>query len=99
MKKTARNGLMVVLGVLILLGTLFASGGDAHQPKPAQDIIEALAMPPAGVFEQYGFTAWTRVIYNIAALADRTKDQEARIKALEAKVAELSKPVVEEVVE
>jgi hypothetical protein len=90
MKKMVKSSLVVVAG-LVIVSTLFAGWDTVPQPKPAQDIIDALVVVPTNILNQYGHTERTRVIFNIAKLLEQMSAQEARIKALETQVAEMGK--------
>ena len=96
MNRMIINGLLVVLVVLVIIPMVaLASWDTVPQPKPAQDIIDALMPVPTPTLDQYGHTERTKVIFNIAKVIEVLNTQEARIKALEEKVAELEKPIVD----
>lgn len=81
------------VAVILVAGITFADWDTVPQPKPAQDIIDALMVVPTPTLNQFGHTERTRVIFNIAKLLEVLNQQETRIKALEDKVAKLTKPV------
>ena len=96
MNRMILNGLMILLVVLVTIPIVaLASWDTVPQPKPAQDIIDALVPVPTPTLDQFGHTERTRVIFNIARILEVCRDYETRIKALEKQVAELTKPVID----
>ena len=80
----------MILILLMLVASIAVASWDAvPQPKPAQDIIDALMAVPTPTLDQYGHTERTRVIFNIVRILEVCQGYEARIAVLEKQVAEL----------
>lgn len=86
----------VVVCLLLYANTTRASWEHPPQPKPAQDIADALAQLPRKVAEDYGTSDRTLVMFNIAALRDIAVKQDERIKVLEGEVAILARLKLQE---
>ena len=85
--KKREIAIIVALLVLLVIGGKLAFGvNEAQQPK---DLRDFLVQPPNSVYQAYGYSEETQLLYNLIDLRAICINQEARIKALELQVAEL----------
>ncbi len=91
MKRSKEVTIIVVLLVVAVLTCKMAFGANGVQrPK---DLRDFLAQPPNSVYQVYGYSEETFLLYNIIAVMEASQKQELRIKALEKQVAELEKKI------
>ena len=99
MKKVREFCIVAIMLALLVLAVNVAFGGYDYnpQPKPAQDIIDALMAVPVATLDKFGHTERTKLIFNIARLIDFAKSQEAKILEMEKRIVVLEVVDVNEV--
>ena len=91
MKKREVAIIVVLLALVVILCNVAFGVNEVQQPKPLRDF---LVQPPNSVYQTYGYSEETLLLYNLIDLKVTNNQQEARIKALEIQVTALMKPAV-----
>jgi hypothetical protein len=79
---------IVVFIVLVMVTVIFAVQ-HSDLPQPPRNLRDFLWQTPNSVYQEFGYSEETFLYWNVVALKERYEKQEARIAALEGKVAEL----------
>ncbi len=85
--------IVVILVVTVLLCNLAFGINEIQKPK---DLRDFLSQPPNSIYQIYGYSEETFLLYNIIALREACQSYELRIKALETQVAELKVMLLEQ---
>ncbi len=81
-----RLSLIVILACVIFAFTITVAFGHT---EPTQSLRDVLLQPNASIYQRFGWSEDTLVLFNLLKLQEVCQDQQTRIKVLEDKVAKL----------
>jgi hypothetical protein len=85
-----KNALQISVLVLVLVGVSAAGWDEVPRPRANPDIATFLVPVPQDTIDTHGNTDRTKVMFNLALIRQACQTYEDRLKALEAKVEELT---------
>jgi len=77
---------MLLLMVLCMVGTGFASYDAPPQPKASPDLAEFIIQTPAEVYEKHGYSERTEIMFNLARFKELYIESTKQIQMLQGRV-------------